>query len=538
LNRTPEQIREMFGYALARSGRRQLSVLRLIGEDRLSATARDRLRCLTRKGLEPEEPDGVRGGTVQSPIAPDSAAHLSDEAWLTAFEKLHRDDYPHWTIQGFRGGANELAHILQKRVKEEPDRFLDLLQRVPLDAPRVFANAIAMGLSEVEATPERTERLFQILSDGAAGRPEDRSLIWLVRATKGDKGPLTLAFMLEAATAGDEESGVGEQVPGKADKPEPDYKRALNAGNFLDGRAMNSVRGAALLEIGAQSWANIELFKTYRDVVEPFVGSKMPDYLHASLGPMLIAALKHDLDVASDWIARTAQVCLTAFFTRNGRHILLWLDARRPEVAAPILEALAGSDDPRAQAIGCMLIAQRSLEDGRWTARIDALIEAGPTQRAAIAEIASAYVPHAAHVGRTTSWLIRLFNDDDEGVRSAAVDCFRRIDASSMATYTALYEAYVASKFFNAERTYFLHRLEKAPAAMDDVVLGLIETTVVIAKAGAAGHSHSLYQIWDPLLRIYASCGDDAKRLGRCLDVIDQLVGLDAVGSSKLNALA
>lgn len=143
----------------------------------------------------------------------------------------------------------------------------------------------------------------------------------------------------------------------------------------------------------------------------------------------------------------------------------------------------------------------------------------------------------AEHVGRTSAWLIRFFDDDDADVRKTAADCFRRIDPSTMAIHVPLYEAYVGSKYFDGERSYFIHRLEKAPAAMDDVVLGLIERTVETVKADGPGGGHSLYQIWDPLLRIYASSGANGDRLTRCLDVIDTLVQLDAVGSSKLNTL-
>lgn len=39
------------------------------------------------------------------------------------------------------------------------------------------------------------------------------------------------------------------------------------------------------------------------------------------------------------------------------------------------------------------------------------------------------------------------------------------------------------------------------------------------------------------MLRIYASSGADSNRLERCIDAIDTLVQLDAVGSSKLNTL-
>lgn len=536
--RTPEDIREMVRHALARSGRRQWSVMRTVGVDRLSAQARDRFRGFARKSLEPEEPDGCRSGTVHSPIAPDRAAHMTDEAWLTAIAKIQITRRPAWTVSAFYGGPNELARVLQNRVKEEPDRFLALLPRIATDAPAAFANAIVMGLSEVGATPERTERLFEQLDDPSTPRPDDRPLIWLARATTGSRGPRTLAFMLDAAINGDRESGVGDRSSDKDEKDKPDFKRALAAGNFLETRATNSVRGAALMEIGSLAWDDLELFKSYQELIASLLGSQMPDYLHASLGPMLIASLKHNTELAGTWIAKTAAVCPAAFFTRTGRQMLWWLDSRQPETAQAIIEDLARSDDRLAQAIGCMLIAERSLEDARWAARIDELIELGPTQRAAIGAVASAYVSSAVHVGRTTEWLTRLFDDDDEGVRAAAVDCFRRMDVADMAKYLPLYTAYVGSKFFDAERTYFLHRLEKAPGAMDDVVLGLIDQTVGIVKAGKGGPAYGLYQIWDPLLRIYASSADNAVRQAKCLDVIDDLVTLDAVGSSKLNILS
>ena len=537
MERTPEQIREIACHCLADSGRRQWSVMKVIGPERLSAMARDRFRCLDRKAMRLELPDGMRVGTVRPPIAPDRAAHMTDEAWLIAIDKVRLNGRPEWDVTGFRGGANELAHVLQNRVKEEPDRFLALLQHIPKDAAVAFPNAIVMGISEAGATPERTERLFEILDTTVCARPEDRPLIWLLRATKGARGPRTLAFMLEAAASGDSESGVGEQTAGKPDKPEAVYKQALAAGVFLDSRATNSVRGAALMEIGSQAWKSAEQFATYRNLFDGLIGNEMPDYIHAAMGPMLIAALKHDPDLAAAWATRTAAACLSSFFTRSGRHILFWLDARRPDIGAPIIEALAGADDPLAQAIGCLIIAERSLDDPRWAKKIEELIEVGPTQRGAIAEVAATYLPGGAHIARTTQWLTRFFEDDDEGVRAAAIDCFRRINAAEMAKYVPLYTAYVNSRFFNAERTYFLHRLGNAPGAMDDVVLGLIEKSVYIVKSGAGGAAYGLYQIWDPLLRIYASCGTNEARLSKCLNVIDDLVLLDAVGSTKLNAL-
>lgn len=290
------------------------------------------------------------------------------------------------------------------------------------------------------------------------------------------------------------------------------------------------------MEIGSESWASNEKYKKFCPVVEPIVGSDMPDFLHASLGAMLVTSLKFDRQVARDWITRTAERAPTSLFTRNGRRALFSLDVNDHETAKPILIRLADSADPLEQAVGCLLIAQRSLDDERWVAKVDELIELGPLQRAAIAEIAASYVADASHFSRASAWLIRFFDDDDEGVRTTAVDCFRRMDPDKMAPHVSLYEAYVASKYFNGERTLFLHRLDKAPAAMDDVVLGLIEKTVAVAKSRPRQPNLGMYQIWDPLLRIYASSAGDPDRLSRCLDIVDDMVAIDGMGSGKLNA--
>ncbi|WP_107719302.1 MULTISPECIES: ATP-binding protein [unclassified Novosphingobium] len=203
-NRTPEEIRGMARHYLGLSGLRQWSVLQLIGEERLSPAAADRLRVLARKfaGAGPESPDIIRSGSVQSAIAPDRAAHMSDDAWLTAFEKLNGEGKREWTAAGFPSGAYELARVLQARVKDEPERFFGLLHRIPIDAHPAFANAIVMGISENSPGAEMTEKLFAAIDEKAVPSLEERTLVWLIRATQGEKGPKTLRFMLEVASSG------------------------------------------------------------------------------------------------------------------------------------------------------------------------------------------------------------------------------------------------------------------------------------------------------------------------------------------------
>ncbi|WP_210213897.1 hypothetical protein, partial [Mesorhizobium sp. M2D.F.Ca.ET.140.01.1.1] len=67
-------------WCLNDSGKREWSVLRRIGSDWLSTNARQRLAELDRKfvGQKPEQPDGIRGGMVRSPIDGERTKLMSD----------------------------------------------------------------------------------------------------------------------------------------------------------------------------------------------------------------------------------------------------------------------------------------------------------------------------------------------------------------------------------------------------------------------------------------------------------------------------
>src|SRR3546814_6248193 len=111
-----------------------------------------------------------------------------------------------------------------------------------------------------------------------------------------------------------------------------------------------------------------------------------------------------------------------------------------------------------------------------------------------------------------TDWLIRLF-DEDETVRHEASDCFRRMRTSDIASHAGLFEAYVASRYFETDRTYFLHRLEHAPPGLDELVLKLLEDTLKARTEGNNDHrAYELREIGELALKLYASNVDQIGR--------------------------
>ncbi len=245
------------------------------------------------------------------------------------------------------------------------------------------------------------ERVLAIVDANPAARPDDRSLIWMIRACTGALGPCAESLLLTVATGDDDSTGIGDIKHGERAK-EPDWKRAFTLGRDLNGKAINSARGSALEMLGGMCWSSKETFEKYRPILDPIIG-----------------------------------------------------------------------------------------------------------------------VPAAAH----------------ETVRHEASDCFRRMRTSDIASHAGLFEAYVASRYFETDRTYFLHRLEYAPPGLDELVLKLLEDTL---KARTEGNNdpraYELHEIGELALKLYASNVDHPLRRTRALDLIDRLVEDGLMAMQKLEA--
>jgi len=104
-----------------------------------------------------------------------------------------------------------------------------------------------------------------------------------------------------------------------------------------------------------------------------------------------------------------------------------------------------------------------------------------------------------------------------------------------MARNADLYRAFLSSPYFEGERAYFMHRLNEAPAELDELVLELLELAASKLPAGGTGRASIGYRLWEPLMRLYASHEGEVAIRKRCLDVVDQLVVSEIGGSDKLN---
>jgi len=526
-------------HCLNESGKREWSVLLQVGAEQLSSRARKRLAELDRKfvGQKPEEPDGIRGGMVRSPIAGERTTFMDDDAWLSAIRKFSRPrDEMRWRGDGLTGGAVELSRELKERAKEDPERFLKLLARLPEGTYQDFAWGITAGIAEAQPDTYMIERVLETAEANPAARPDDRSLIWMIRACTGSLGPRADALLLAVATGDNDITAVGDISRGECAE-EPDWKRAFTLGGNLNSKAINSARGSALEMLGDMCWRSKELFENYERAIDPIIGAPGAAHVHLSLGGLLMSALKHESKQGVEWALRTAHTCPEALYTHHGQQIVGWIADVDVESFARVIDLYLSNDDSLARGFAALAVFQQCLDDPDWLPLAEKLIDIDAGYRSAAAAVAAANFESARFGTTCTNWLIRLFDDDDKTVRHEAIDCFRRMKTSDISTHAGLFEAYVASKYFEADRTHFLHRLEYAPPSLDELVLKLLEDTLDASTgSGRDARAYELHEIGELALKLYASNVEHPQRRTRTLDLIDRLVERGLMGVQMLEA--
>jgi hypothetical protein len=189
---------------LTLAGQDERAILKTIGEEQLSPAARTRLAELHRKfaGKPLPEAYGIRGGWVQSPIDQNKAARMSDRHWLSAMAR-YSDDADRGYFRDFViGGARQLASVLQAQAKEDPPRFVALLEAMPLTPNATYAEAILGGVREGASDGPLTARAIKTATRWP-NADMGRTINWTVqRHPSAAKDPEVLAMVLTSAEFG------------------------------------------------------------------------------------------------------------------------------------------------------------------------------------------------------------------------------------------------------------------------------------------------------------------------------------------------
>jgi hypothetical protein len=511
---------ERSGNRVQLRGRAAYTLASALAADRRSSLTKGRLAEWQRKFGVPEGPPrGIHAYDVVSPIKKESAEHMSDEQWLKAIEKHNTGERRiDWDHPG-RGGAHELAGMLQQFVKENPDRFARLALKFPESAePSYFMNVL-YGLKDAEIDSE----LKINVARRAFASNDVACLMAALDVLASIEKPLlpddALAFIKSMAT---------DYPDPKPDAPEKDD---------LVFAGINSTRGHAVEAIRDLLFHD----KAYLDIFGQTIQQCVHDpslAVRACMFTTLRAVAYHDTERAIalfddllDTDGRLLAVPYAEDFLAHGlrEHV---------EKFRRHIERMLKSTNEKVRQAGARLACLARLYRPTLDDLSESALIGDPASRFGAAEIAKQNLTHPDCREWCERALKRLFNDDDRKVREKAAGSFWHLWQQPhlpLTNYGSVIRAFLESKAFAEEPTFLLHTLDATRQRVPDTILDVCERFIDkcteqardIRTAMAADET----TVGKLVFRAYAQLEAQPLRT-RALDLIDRMCaeGLQSAG--------
>ena len=507
----------------------QLNLLIHMEESRLSGRTVRRLRELRRK-FENDgaiEPRGIEGGWVRSPIPETAAKKMNDDQWLGAINRYSSGSPSNAPGQLLVGGAHQLSQVLETETKEDPERFANLVHKIPDDTVPSYFEAILRGITganiELETAVEVCLRCHRI-----PGNPLGR---WVT-------GPLvhfpSSQLPVEAL----------EMVAWYATKhPDPDPLTVSSDRTFYQGGqeiqhydpimvGINSVRGSAAESIATLLTQDERYLSFFQPYLELMVNDPS-DATRACVAKALLGVLRHNRDLAVKLFVKLCDADERLLATHHVEEFLKYAGQTHFTQLEPVLARMLESENEVVATAGACWACYASLTVEEALPLAGRCPSGSKPQRLGAAKVYAANLKLSAHRSVSEEMLGKLFSDSEAGVRYVAARCFYGFEGRELREYENLIDEYIQSPAFEPGHNPLFNALEKTTANMPNVVLMACERVFELAadKTGGistavAGTSSTIAKL---IVRIYSRTKDPSLR-SRCLDIIDKMSLFGAYG--------
>ncbi len=489
-----------------------------------SKKARARYAELERKFGAPESPPKeIKAYTVGSPIEKTAAEKMTDEQWLGAMQEYKSTESKHRWENPEKGGALQLAQMLQERVKEEPERFARLSLRFPLNANPVYMEHVLIGLKETEGF---TELRLEVCRKASSENREDcgQAIVDLLGSIE-ERLPDDAVQMLDWLAT---------------EHPEPDKElwreEAPSGGVYYGGdiltHGINTTRGRAAWAICGLIGRDASYVERFRPTVERVVNDKSVA-VRACASLALLAIINHDSEFALEHFLRlveprdnqTDDERLLA--TRDVERFINYGLYEYFERLRHVVERMLRSEQPETSEAGARLASIAVLlHHDNAEALVEEALHGNSSQRLGVAQVASAHISKAEHRQWSEQQLLPLFNDSDRGVRQEASSCFRSLEGQSLESYENLINEFCNSVAYREDSSSILHALEESPQKLPGITHTVCEK--FLERFGDETRDMRTHRAFDGrnlaklILRTYHQHQRD-EWASRCLDLIDRM---------------
>ena len=517
-------------------GLTQLQFLLSLPVERLSPTAIRKRAELVDKfpaALEFDPPSALEGAVkvsyAKSPMSVAEQAPATDADWLAVIRKYPSHEPTFLPDGRFFGGSNVLARDLESATREDPERFVQLTNRMDTSIAPIYFEAVLAGLV-------RDASGLQQEGDSAAVSRVLRSIRQLGILVRGTEMARAVAAIGHAELPDD----IIEMLRDIAlNDPNPNADAWPNHWRNPIDQAINSARGVAAEAIAQLLWHDQNRWASFRSAVEQLVQDSVLA-VRAVAVQCLSAVLRSNTKDALALFARLvegADDILGVAHIESFVHDAVFLDYVK---VRPFLRKMLSSASPEAVKVAARQITVASLFTDSDDAVEDAIgvLKMGPAARSTAAAIYARNLADESVTRECEHQLSRLFNDVDLSVRKAAATWWATLSADQIAKRGRLVRSYSLSEACgDRQNTTLLRRLQQAEEPLPVEVLAIAERTVERFSSRAEddqdidpGSAHDLAPV---LLRLYQQRHDAAMR-GRILNLVDEMIRLGFYGVDEV----
>lgn len=516
-------------HLLNRSGQIERAILATIGADRLGTAAHDRLVQLERKfrGEPLPEAYGIRGGFVRSPIDLEPASRMTDRQWLKAFKRYNGDEHRVYEVDGVVGGAEQLAHVLQARVKVEPARFVRLLERLPHAANPAYPAAILRGLRETEiedGIAALAQQAFHLTAPWGRDRLA-REVCWLIqRHPDAARERAVLDELLRIAAFGEaSDTAIRSSSP----RTRTQVRELLSGtGGDLESSGINGDRGAAWEALAAVLWDNPEALAPVTELLDRRIEGEPLTSVRMCMYRSVNAVMNYDIPRGLAFLNRLAAQDLPSLSSRGARHVLRWATYNHTAEVQPILDRLATAEDEGLRALGAALQSGLALTDPAREAAFQADLAGDDMKRRIGAYVAAGNLGSDAVGERATRWLAAFFEDPDADVRREAARADWGAVLDRGAEGVTLARTFLRSAAFADEPDSLMRaldsRLERVPDLAFEAVGRVLDLEAHWATQENRRHFWAEHRLGRILVALYRAIQGDEAAEDQLLDLFDR----------------
>jgi hypothetical protein len=530
--RLTDDAREYISIQLKLSGRDERAILTTIGSEHLSLRSRQRLAELDRKFVGEVLPHShsIRGGFVRSPIDLDKARLMSDAQWIRAMEKYRGNNRRVFEPNGVIGGSRELASIFQARTKEDPERFVALLERLPIETIAEYAEALLSGLRDSETDATLVVRGLKI----AMRLPErdcDKTINWTVQ-----KHPSTatdaaiLAHVLNSARIGSA-SDTSVRTSSAKQRAQETAAELLEAEDDLFSSGINGERGSAYEALANVLWNEPSTLPVILDLLDRQVELEPLTSVRLCITHSINSVGKYDSAKAVSLLQRLASRDIRVLQARAARHMLNWAAYNHANAISGFIIELLKSETLSLRALGYFLESLLALLNEDRNIIFVSGFRDNALRRQMAALRGSSNVTSDHYGARAVGWLLALFGDDDALVRgdTTQINWDEYLDTAS--DPTALANTYVASRTFDDHSDRLVRALEarvsQFPALTFDAVEKVLKLSDEWTDERRKGHYLTLHHLGRLLVELYRSVLGGSDHEKRILDLFDLYLARD-----------